>query len=161
MLVIRYPASLNVIRKLKTSDIVKYTGKLTVLSRQALERIIFYERAEGLIPDFMNGELICFGSIKEGFLNILSARDFEDLFEKIFLFGSVGIISKANSANPFYFKRYGRVMFTAMEKPVAKSFKILAYSDLKSNAVMEVEVEDLLMRVTIDSRGTTKHVEVE
>lgn len=47
MLVMRYPLSLNVIRRLKPSDLVKYTGRVVVLSRAAFERIVTYEKAEG------------------------------------------------------------------------------------------------------------------
>jgi len=161
MLVMRYPLSLNVIRRLKVSDLVKYTGRIILLSRSAFERIVTYEKAEGLIPEYMNGELICFGSLQNNSVQLLGAGDYEDLLERCFLFGAVSVLSKNSKVSNFYFKRYSRVMFVPTCDVTVKSFRILAYADLKSEAVAEIEVEDLLMRVAIDSKGSTRAVEVD
>lgn len=37
MIVLRYPVSLNVIRKLKTGDVVYYTGKIVVMDRSVVD----------------------------------------------------------------------------------------------------------------------------
>ncbi|WP_041081657.1 hypothetical protein [Thermotoga profunda] len=161
MLVIRYPLSLNVLRRLKASDLVKYTGRIIVLSRRAFERIITYEKAEGLVPEYINGELICFGSLQNDSVQLLEIKDHEDFLEKSFLFGVVSVLSKSAKASNFYFKRYARVMFVPTCDVTVKSFRILAHADLKNEAVVEVEVEDLLMRVAIDSKGCTKTVGVD
>lgn len=161
MLVMRYPLSLNVIRRLKASDLVKYTGRIIVLSKTAFERIVTYEKAEGLIPEYINGELICFGSVHNNSVQFLEAKEYEDFLEKSFLFGAVSILSENSKVSNFYFKRYARVMFVPTCDVTAKSFRILAYADLKNEAVMEIETEDLLMRVAIDSKGFTKAVEVD
>ncbi len=161
MLVIRYPLSVNVVRRLKASDLVKYTGRIIVLSRPAFERIVVYEKAEGLIPEYINGELICFGSVQGDSVKLLQAREYEDLLEKAFLFGAVSVLSKDSKISNFYFKRYARAMFVPTCDVTGRSFRILAYADLKNESVMEVEVEDLLMRVAIDSKGCTKALEVD
>lgn len=161
MLVMRYPLSLNVIRRLKASDFVKYTGRIIVLSKTAFERIVTYEKAEGLIPEYINGELICFGSVHNNSVQLLEAKEYEDFLEKSFLFGAVSILSENSKVSNFYFKRYARVMFVPTCDVTVKSFRILAYADLKHEAVMEIETEDLLMRVAIDSKGFTKAVEVD
>ncbi len=161
MLVIRYPLSLNVARRLKASDLVKYTGRMILLSKPAFERALVYEKAEGLIPDYMSGEIICFGRLQNNSAQLLEPVEFEDYLEKSFLFGAVAVLSKNAKINNFNFRRYARVMFVPVSDITIKSSKILAYTDLKNEAVFEVEVEDLLMRVAIDSRGNTKTVEVE
>lgn len=114
-----------------------------------------------MIPDYINGELICFGSVQDNSVQLLEAREYEDFLEKSFLFGAVSILSKNSKVSSFYFKRYARVMFVPTCDVTFKSFRILAHADLKNEAVVEIEVEDLLMRVAIDSKGSTKTVGVD
>ncbi|AEH50611.1 hypothetical protein [Pseudothermotoga thermarum] len=161
MLVIRYPLSLNVARKLTVKDIVKYTGRMILISREAFERIIFYEKAEGLIPEFIMGEIVVFGSITPNKLGVVFEESFEPFLEKIFLFGAVAVVSDVPVVSNHYFKRFARIMFAPVSNIEVLSNRTIAYADLQDKAVREIEVQDLMLRVVIDSEGNTRRVETK
>ncbi len=161
MLVIRYPLSLNVARKLTVKDVVKYSGRIILVSREAFERIVLYEKAEGLVPDFVTGEIVAFGNITPNKLEIVFEENFEPFLEKIFLFGAVGIVSSVLAVSNQHFKRFARIMFTPISNVEVLSQRVISYADLEDKAVREIEVQDIMMRVVIDSQGNTRRVEAK
>ncbi|AJC74353.1 hypothetical protein AJ81_09390 [Pseudothermotoga hypogea DSM 11164 = NBRC 106472] len=160
MLFIKYPVSLNVVRKLKASDQIVFTGRFVILGEAAFQRIINYERAEGLIPDFIKNELICLGRIEQSFVKPIPSKSCEQFLEKAFLYGAVSVIAFDTNLNETTFRRFSRVLFVPESEIRPISERILAYSDLDQDAVYEVEVERLVMRVAIDSKGNKTSLEV-
>lgn len=156
----KYPVSLNVVRKLKASDLIVFTGKLIVIGEIAFERVINYERAEGLVPDFIKNELICLGRIEKNSVKPIPSKTFERFLEKAFLYGVVSVIAFDTSLDDSAFKRFSRVLFVPESEVRPLSQRILAYADLNQDAVYEIEVERLMMRVAIDSKGNKTSLEV-
>lgn len=161
MIFIKYPVSLNIIRRLKASDIVSFTGKIVLIGETAFKRIINYERAEGLVPDFIKGELVCFGSIEQNSVKGIPAKNCEPFLEKAFLYGATSIIAFDSKFDDAFFKRFGRVLFVPESEIKPLSQRTVAHVDLGQEAVHEIEVSRLVMRVVIDSRGNKTALEVE
>ncbi len=161
MIVIRYPLSLNVARKLTIKDTVRYSGRIVLVSREAFDRIILYEKAEGLIPEFITGEIVLFGEITPNKLGVVFDENFEPFLEKVFLFGAVGVISNTQNVTNHYFKRFSRVMFVPMSRIEIISERIIAYADLEDKAIREIQVQNLLLRVAVDSQGNIRKVEIK
>ncbi len=161
MLFMKYPVSLNVVRKLKVSDSIVFTGRFVLLSDAAFQRIINYERAEGLVPDFIKNEIVCFGRIEKNFVKPIPSKKFENFLEKAFLYGVVSVIAFDASLDESIFKRFSRVLFVSESEVRPTSTRILTYADLGEDAVYEIEVERLFMRVAIDSKGNRTSLEVE
>ncbi|RKX35798.1 MAG: hypothetical protein DRP19_04375 [Thermotogae bacterium] len=159
MIVLNYPFSVNVIRKLKLGDKLRYSGKIIVLSPEAIERMLMYSKAEGSFPLTLSGQLVCFGQMEKGEVKMSSIDEMVPLIEKCFLNGAISIVGKYKGLSSYLFKRFGRILITPLEKLRGNS-KVIMYTDLKEKAVHEIEVENIVMKVSIDSRGNTYTVEV-
>jgi tartrate dehydratase beta subunit/fumarate hydratase class I family protein len=160
MLFVKYPVSLNVVRKLKASDQIVFTGRLVLLGEAAFQRIVNYERAEGLIPDFIKNELICLGRVEQNIVKPIPSKSCEQFLEKAFLYGAVSVVAFDTSLDETAFKRFSRVLFVPESEVRPISQRMVAYADLDQDAVYEIEVERLVMRVAIDSKGNKMSLEV-
>ncbi|MCS7174945.1 hypothetical protein [Pseudothermotoga sp.] len=161
MIFMKYPLSLNIVRKLKVSDVVSFTGKIVLVGEAAFQRIVNYERAEGLIPDFIKGELVCFGFVEQGLVRGIPAKNCEPFLEKAFLYGATSIIAFDSKIDEALFKKFARVLFVPESEIRPSMQRIIAHVDLDREAVHEIEVSRLIMRVAIDSKGNRTTLEVK
>ena len=148
MIVIRYPVSLNVIRKLKTGDVVYYTGKIVVMDRSVVDVLEKYERYEGTKLYDLTGEIAVLGTFRKNKLQFQEMS--EELLEKLFLLGVNGVILE--KVHPFSAtKRFSRVVFEPLEEVMGTRRVIYKTPDNKK--LEELEVEKLILRVVQDSSG--------
>lgn len=143
LIVLRYPLSWGVAKKLKKGDEVRYYGKIVYVSQKALERMENYYKAEGSFPYDLMGELVL---IKDG-----SPIFIEDVFKM----GASGIVKEEDLSisreSLKLSKRFKRPFF---ETEVVKGHEsVKLYSDLNEDAVKEIWVDSLRMRVIADSGG--------
>ena len=143
LIVLRYPLSWSVAKKLREGDEVRYYGKIVYVSHRALERMENYYRAEGSFPYDLMGELVF---VKDG-----SPLFIEDVFKM----GASGIVKEENLSiskeSLKLSKRFKRPVFEAERIDGQESIKL--YSDLDDDAVKEIWVDSLKMRVIADSGG--------
>ncbi|WP_038054384.1 tartrate dehydratase [Thermotoga sp. Mc24] len=148
MIVLRYPVSLNVIRKLKTGDVVYYTGKIVVMDRSVVDVLEKYEKYEGTKLYDLTGEIVVLGTFRKNQLQFQEMS--EELLEKLFLLGVNGVILE--KAHPFSAtKRFSRVLFEPLEE--IRGTRRMIYKTLDDKKLEELEVERLVLRVVQDSSG--------
>ena len=143
MIVLRYPLSWGVAKKLKKGDEVRYYGKIVYVSHRALERMENYYRAEGSFPYDLMGELVL---VKDG-----SPLFIEDVFKM----GASAVLKEEelsiSKESLKLTKRFKRPLFETKKVDGQESVKL--YSDLDEDAVKEIWVDSLSMRVIADSGG--------
>ena len=141
MLVVRYPLTWGIARKLRKGDEIRYYGKIVYVSRKALERMENYYRAEGSFPYDLMGELVY---IREG-----SPLFIEDVLKM----GASGIVKEKNlelSGETLKLsERFQRPFFEVDEIKGEENVKL--YADLEEDALKEIWVDSLEMRVIAGS----------
>ncbi|PLV59384.1 tartrate dehydratase [Thermotoga sp. KOL6] len=149
-IVLRYPVSLSVIRKLESGDLVYYTGKIVTMDKEIVEIIEKYERSEGTRLYDLTGEIVALGVFEKNRFRFQEID--EELLEKLFLMGVSGVI--VNQRVSFSVtKRFSRVLFEAVEE--IKGSRKVVYKTPDGRKLEEVEVEKLAIRVIQDSSGKT------
>ncbi len=143
MIVLRYPLSWSVARKLKLGDEVRYYGKIVYVSHRALERMENYYKAEGSFPYDLIGELVF-------------VRDCSPLFiEDVFKMGASAVVKEEglpiSKESLKLSKKFKRPVFETKIIDGQESVKL--YSDLEEDAVKEIWVDSLEMKVIADSGG--------
>lgn len=141
MLVVRYPLTWGIAKKLRKGDEIRYYGKIVYVSRKALERMENYYKAEGSFPYDLIGELVY---IKEG----------SPLFvEDVLKMGASGIVKERDLHLSWetlkLSERFQRPFFEVDEVKGEENVKL--YADLEEDALKEIWVDSLEMRVIAGS----------
>ncbi|MCD6550651.1 MAG: tartrate dehydratase [Thermotoga sp.] len=147
-IVLRYPVSLNVIRRLTSGDVVHYIGKIVVVDKDTVDIIEKYERSEGIKLYDLTGEIVAVGRFKKN--KFFFQEITEEILEKLFLMGVNGVI--LNKKLTFSVtKRFSRVLFELLEE--MKGSRKMVYKTPDGKKLEELEVEGLTLRVIQDSSG--------
>ncbi|MCD6449640.1 MAG: hypothetical protein J7L34_03945 [Thermotogaceae bacterium] len=137
MIVIKYPLSWNVAKKLKKGDVVKYSGKIVFVSKKALYRMENYMKLEGKYPYDVMGEVVFVKDNSPVFL------------ESLYRLGVSGVIKEKaldiSKNTKALIERFQRPMFE-VEKMKGKE-QIKLYPDLNEDAIKEIWVDSLEMEV--------------
>ena len=140
-MVVRYPLTWGIARKLRKGDEIRYYGKIVYVSRKALERMENYYKAEGSFPYDLMGELVY---IREG-----SPLFIEDILKM----GASGIVKEKNlelSGETLKLsERFQRPFFEVDEVKGEENVKL--YADLEEDALKEIWVDSLEMKVIAGS----------
>jgi len=141
LLVLRYPVSWGIARKLKEGDEVRYYGKIVFVSSRALQRMENYYKAEGSFPYDLMGEIVL-------------VRESSPLFlEDLMKMGVSGIVKESGleiSREALNLsKRFSRPFFEAERVEGDENVKL--YADLGEDSLREIWVDSLKMKVIADS----------
>ncbi len=143
MLVIKYPLSWSVAKRLREGDEVRYTGKIVYLSKEALIRMENYMKLEGRYPYDISGEIVYVKEISPIFV------------ESIYKLGASAVLIDKNipvdENTALMVKKYERPLFES-EKITGEEI-VKMYPDLGENALKEIWVESLPMKVAISKRS--------
>lgn len=143
MLVIKYPLSWNVAKRLRIGDKVKYSGKIVYLSYKALLRMENYMKLEGRYPYDIAGEVVFVKESSPIFL------------ESVYKLGASGVLKESNLGISEETKR----IISRFERPLFETGKVEGqeivklYSDLGEEALKEIWVNSLEMEVIASCRG--------
>ncbi len=143
MIVLRYPLSWSIARKLREGDEIKYYGKIVFISNRALKRMKNYYKAEGSFPYDLMGELVLIKETSPIFI------------EDVLKMGVSGVVKEKDlnlskeSLN--LSRRFSKPFFEVDRIEGQENVKL--YADLEENAVKEIWVDSLPMKVIADSGG--------
>ena len=149
MIVLKYPISINIARKLKCNDIVRYSGKLVLLSEESLKKLISYKKLEGSYPYDLIGEIVLPAYWKE---SPIFFNPSEEFLENIFNMGAVGVILELNESNLSILRKLSRVVFKPLEE-IKGNVKEVLYKELGEKALREIWVNGINLKVILDSKG--------
>jgi len=155
VIVLRYPVSINVVKKLKCNDIVKYSGKLVLLSEESLKKLVSYKELEGSYPYDLIGEIILTAYWKEFPIFFNPSEEF---LENIFSMGAVGVILELRERNLSILRKLSRVVFKPLDE-IKGSVREVLYKELSEKALREIWVDGINLKVILDSKG--KYVKSE
>ncbi|PLV56802.1 tartrate dehydratase [Thermotoga sp. SG1] len=147
-IVLRYPVSLNVVRRLTSGDVVHYIGKIVVMDKEVVDVIERYEKSEGIKLYDLTGEIAVVGRFDKN--KFLFQEVIEEVLEKLFLMGVSGVILNERTNFPVA-KRFSRVIFEPLEE--LKGSRKVVYKTPDGKKLEELEVEGLTLRVIQDSSG--------
>jgi tartrate dehydratase beta subunit/fumarate hydratase class I family protein len=147
-IVLRYPVSLNVIRRLTSGDVVHYIGKIVVVDKEVVDIIEKYEKSEGIKLYDLTGEIVTVGRFDKN--KFFFQEVTEEVLEKLFLMGVSGVVLNKRSNFPVA-KRFSRVLFEPLEE--VKGTRKVVYKTPDGKKLEELEVEGLTLRVIQDSSG--------
>jgi tartrate dehydratase beta subunit/fumarate hydratase class I family protein len=142
LLVVRYPLTWGMARRLKKDDEIRYYGKIVYVSERALRRMEEYYKAEGSFPYDLIGELVL---VKEN-----SPIFIEDVLKM----GASGIVKEQD----LEFSKETLKLSERFERPFFETSKVHGeenvklYADLENEALREIWVDSLEMRVIAGAR---------
>lgn len=137
MIVIKYPLSWNIAKRLKKGDIVKYSGKIVFVSKKALYRMENYMKLEGKYPYDVMGEVVF-------------VKDNSPLFlESLYKLGASGVVKERDleigENTRMLIERFQRPLFEVNKVEGQELVKL--YPDLNEDAIKEIWVDSLEMEV--------------
>jgi tartrate dehydratase beta subunit/fumarate hydratase class I family protein len=142
LLVVRYPLTWGMAKRLKKGDEIKYYGKIVYVSEKALRRMEDYYKAEGSFPYDLMGELVL---VKNG-----SPIFIEDILKM----GASGIVKEEN----LRLSKETLKLSERFERPFLETSKVQGeenlklYADLENDALKEIWVDSLEMVVIASAR---------
>jgi len=148
-MVLNYPVSLSVIRKLKAGDVVHYNGKIVVVEKSLIDTILNYEKSEGIKLYDLTGEIVVFGFFEK---NRLVYQEVDpDSLSTAFVLGVVGVVVEKNPPLEDVIVKFARVVFKPEEE--LKGKRNLVFKTPDGRKVEELEVTNLILRVLQDASG--------
>jgi len=137
LIVIKYPLSWNIAKRLKKGDIVKYSGKIVFVSKKALYRMENYMKLEGKYPYDVMGEVVF-------------VKDNSPLFlESLYKLGASGVVKERDleigENTRMLIERFQRPLFEVNKVEGQELVKL--YPDLNEDAIKEIWVDSLEMEV--------------
>ncbi|RAO99745.1 hypothetical protein PW5551_01555 [Petrotoga sp. 9PW.55.5.1] len=139
---INYPVSLETIRKLKNGDKVSYTGKIILVSPDALKRLSKYYTLEGVPLFNFLGEFVTSGTLNlaHGEIKSIDISEISDYFDFLFKGGANSlIIDKISPKTHNQLKNYKRPFFKSLSQTIGiYDPKVLLYKDIKNGGIIEV-----------------------
>jgi len=137
LIVIRYPLSWSVAKRLKKGDVVKYSGKIVFVSKKALYRMENYMRLEGKYPYDVMGEVVFVKDNSPVFL------------ESLYKLGVSGVVKEKEleigENTKILIERFQRPIFEVEGMEGQELVKL--YPDLNEDAIKEIWVDSLEMEV--------------
>ncbi len=155
MIVLKYPISANVVKRLKCGDVVRYSGKLVFLSEESLEKMSSYKELEGSYPYDLIGEIVLTAHWKGAPVFFDPSDEF---LEKIFTMGAVGVILELSEKNLRTLRNFSKVVFKPLNE-IKGNVREVLYKELGEKALREIWVDNIALKVILDSRG--KYVKSE
>lgn len=148
-MVLNYPVSLGVIRKLKAGDVVHYNGKIVIVEKSLIDTILNYEKSEGIKLYDLTGEIVAFGFFEK---NKLVYQEVDpDSLTTAFVLGVVGVVVEKNVPFEDAIVRFARVVFRPEEE--FKGKRNLVFKTPDGRKIEELEVTNFVLRVLQDASG--------
>lgn len=165
-----FPVTKQDIANLKAGDIVSYSGKMLVMRDAAHEKIYNLLKKGSSLPIDLNNALIYYmgpcpaanGQII-GSAGPTTAKRMDAYAPTLYDMGVIATIGKGGrDRNVLESIKKNRALYMvavggagAYYSKCIKSEKVIAYPELLSEAILEIEVVDFKMLVAIDSQGNT------
>ena len=141
MITVNYPISLESLKKLKNGDKILYSGKIILVTPEALKRLNKYYQLEGVPLFNFLGEIVTCGTLNlaHGEIKNIDVSKISEYFEFLFSGGTNSlIVDKISNKTLNLLTIYKRPIFKTLEKTInCENSKVLFYKDIKNGGIIE------------------------